>query len=57
MPIRWRLTFWYTGILLLILLILGSSVYLLLEYSLTAEIDRNLDQKANEVLSGNYHSF
>jgi signal transduction histidine kinase len=50
MPIRWRLTFWYTGLLVLIILILGSSVYLLLEYSLIAEIDRNLDQKANEVL-------
>lgn len=50
MPIRWRLTFWYTGILLLILFILGASVYLLLDYSLTAEIDRNLEQKADEVL-------
>lgn len=50
MPIRWRLTLWYTGILLLILFIFGSSVYLILEYNLTAEIDRNLAQKADEVL-------
>lgn len=50
MPIRWRLTLWYTVILLLILLILGLSVYMLLNYSLTAEIERNLTQKAGEVL-------
>lgn len=50
MPIRWRLTFWYTGILLLILIILGSSVYLLLEYSLMTEMDNNLSNKADEVL-------
>jgi len=50
MPVRWRLTLWYTGLLLAILIVLGSAVYLLLDYSLTAEIDRNLDSKANEVL-------
>lgn len=50
MPIRWRLTFWYTGILLGILIILGSSVYFLLQYSLTAELERNLENKADEVL-------
>jgi signal transduction histidine kinase len=36
--------------LLVILLVLGSAVYLLLDYSLTAEIDRNLENKADEVL-------
>ena len=50
MPIRWRLTVWYTGILLGILVILGSSVYFLLQYSLTTELERNLESKADEVL-------
>lgn len=50
MPIRWRLTFWYTGILLLILFILGSFVYILMDYSLLQETDRNLNQKADEVI-------
>ena len=50
MPIRWRMTIWYTIVLLLILVVLGSVVYLLLDYSLTAEMDRNLEQKADEVL-------
>ncbi len=50
MPIRWRLTIWYTAVLLLVLLLIGSSVYLVLEYSLTAEIERNLENKAEEVI-------
>lgn len=50
MPIRWRLTLWYTGLLLILQAILGSAVYLILEYSLTAEIQRDLEAKANEVL-------
>lgn len=49
-PIRWRLTFWYTGVLLALLLVLGTSGYLVLQYSLTAEIERQLDYKADEVL-------
>lgn len=50
MPIRWRLTIWYTCILLVILIILGSSVYLLLDYSLMSQVERDLQTKANEVL-------
>ncbi len=50
MPIRWRLTIWYTAVLLVVLLLIGSSVYLVLEYSLTAEIERNLENKAEEVI-------
>ena len=50
MSIRWRLTVWYTGILLAILLILGSFVYLVLEYSLLGQLERDLQTKATEVL-------
>lgn len=50
MPIRWRLTLWYTGFLLLILCILGLFVYLFLDYSLTSEIDRNIEQQADKVI-------
>ncbi len=50
MPTRWRLTLWYTGVLMAILVVFGSMVYLLLNYSLTAEIERNLSTKAEEVL-------
>ncbi len=50
MSIRWRLTVWYTGILLTILLILGSFVYLVLEYSLLGQLERDLQTKATEVL-------
>ncbi|QNB44919.1 HAMP domain-containing protein [Thermanaerosceptrum fracticalcis] len=50
MPIRWRLTLWYTGILLAVLVVLGSAVYFLLERSLMAEIDRYLEAKATEVV-------
>lgn len=50
MPIRWRLTLWYTGVLLLLLFILGISVYYVLEYSLMNEIDRELDLKSDEII-------
>lgn len=50
LPVRWRLAFWYTGLLCTILLILGGMVYFLLNYSLRAEIERSIENKANEVL-------
>lgn len=50
MPIRWRLTIWYTVILLVLLLLFGSTVYILLDYSLTTEIDNNISSKADDVI-------
>lgn len=50
MSIRWRLTIRFTGILLAILLVLGSFVYLLLHYSLMSQLEREMDVKADEVL-------
>lgn len=50
MTIRWRLALWYTAILVVILLLLGSSVFLLLDYTLTAEIERDISNKADKVL-------
>lgn len=50
LPVRWRLTLWYTGLLCTILLILGGMVYFLLNYSLRGEMERSIENKANEVL-------
>lgn len=50
MSIRWRLTVRFTGILLAILLVLGSFIYLLMQYSLMSQLERELDVKADEVL-------
>lgn len=48
--IRWRLTVLYTGILIAILIILGSLVYVLLHFSLMSQMERELQTKADEVL-------
>ena len=43
MPIRWRLTVWFSGILCVILLLSGALFYLLLHRYLYQETDSNLD--------------
>jgi signal transduction histidine kinase len=48
--IRWRLVGWNMLIVGLILLLLGTTVYISLERSLMAEVDRNLANRAEQAL-------
>lgn len=43
MPIRWRLTLWFSVILLIILVVSGAVLYVLLERYLMNEVDNNLN--------------
>ena len=52
MPIRIRLTLWYTFLLGAILVIFSILLYLVLMLSLHAQIDRNLQDRAQQTL---YH--
>lgn len=42
LPIRWRLTAWYSSILAIILLLFGAAVYSLMGYHLLERLDREL---------------
>lgn len=50
MTIRSRLTLWYAGVLVGVLLLLGTAVYVLLSFSLTTQIEENLKQTADDIL-------
>lgn len=50
MSVRLRLTLWYSGILMITLLVFGSSLYFILKHNLDGEIDDSLRQRADEVL-------
>jgi heavy metal sensor kinase len=50
MPIRIRLTVWYTAVLAALVVFLGSAVYTVLSISLTRQVDRTLAETADEVL-------
>lgn len=50
MTLRSRLTLWYAGVLVSVLLVLGAAVYTLLSISLTAQIEENLKQTADDIL-------
>lgn len=52
MPIRIHLTLWYTFLLGIILVTFSVLLYLVLKFSLHAQIDRNLQDRAQQVLTG-----
>ncbi len=51
MPIRIRLTLWYTGLLAIILFVLGLGVYSFLRQALIAEIDNTIRSHADGVVA------
>lgn len=50
MSLRFRLTFLYSGVLALTMLVFGSFVYFLMEHNLTAEADQNIAKIAEDVV-------
>lgn len=52
MPIRIRLTLWYTLLLGAILIIFSTALYLVLEFSLHAQLDSALRDRAQQVVNG-----
>ncbi len=52
MPIRIRLTLWYTFLLGAILIIFSTLLYLVLQFSLHAQTDRNLEDRAQQIVTG-----
>jgi heavy metal sensor kinase len=50
LPIRWRLTLWYSGILALMLVVFGSGLYVYFRNSLQASIDTKI-RSIGDVLS------
>lgn len=50
MPIRTRLTIWYTAVLALILLIFGIGVYIYVTWQMIQQVDSRLSQAANTAL-------
>lgn len=50
MSLRFRLTFLYSGVLALTMLVFGSFVYFLMEHNLTAEADQNIARIAEDVV-------
>src|SRR5262245_53411302 len=50
MPIRIRLTVWYTAVLAALVVCLGLAVYAVLSFSLTRQRDRTLAETADEVI-------
>ena len=53
--VRWRLLGWTMLVLALILALVGTAVYVTLRQTLTAEVDRNLANRANEAATEIYH--
>jgi signal transduction histidine kinase len=51
MPIRIRLTLWYTFLLGAILIISSILLYLVLKFSLHAQIDRSLQDRAQQIIT------
>jgi len=54
MSIRTRLTLWYTAVLAAFILLLGTTVYGVLSFNLTAGLDRTLRDASNQVVSTAY---
>jgi two-component system OmpR family sensor kinase len=52
MPIRIRLTLWYTLLLGAILIIFSTALYFVLEFSLHAQLDSALQDRAQQVING-----
>ena len=52
MSIRARLTLWYTGILAMLLLLFGASVYFAVSYILLRQIDESLANAASVMVGG-----
>ncbi|MFN8532666.1 MAG: ATP-binding protein [Dehalococcoidia bacterium] len=50
MSIRLRLTFWYVGLLAIMLALFSSFIYVLFERNLTEEIDNSLNDRAGEMI-------
>ena len=50
MTLRARLTLWYVVILSGVLLLFGTTVYLLVSYSLTGQIEETLKEAADDIL-------
>ncbi|MGD8621065.1 MAG: ATP-binding protein [Anaerolineales bacterium] len=50
MTLRTRLTLWYTAVLAAVLLLFGSIIFFTLTFSITNQIEENLNQTADEVL-------
>jgi signal transduction histidine kinase len=50
MSIRLRLTLWYSAVLAITLVALGSFLYFFLAHQLTEEIDRSIQNKASEII-------
>ncbi|MGQ9586078.1 MAG: ATP-binding protein [Anaerolineae bacterium] len=51
MPVRLRLTLWYTAVLAAVLLVFGVATYSVLGYVLTSDMDRRLNETAQRVLT------
>ena len=51
MPIRIRLTLWYTSLLGIILIAFGALLYFVLNFSLHAQIDYSLQDRAQQVIN------
>ena len=49
MSIRWRLTLWYTGLVALLLLIFGSTLYAVLHRSLYTQLDQSLHDRSQAI--------
>ncbi len=52
MPIRIHLTLWYTFLLGIILITFSALLFLVLKFSLHAQIDSNLQDRAQQVMTG-----
>ncbi len=52
MSIRVRLTLWYVSLLAVILIAFSVAFYTVLQYSLTSELDRSLQERAQQVSLG-----
>ena len=49
MTLRARLTLWYAGVLALVLLFYGATIYLVLSFSLTRQVEDNLERAADTI--------
>jgi two-component system OmpR family sensor kinase len=49
LPIRWQITFWFSGLLAIVLLFFGLSFYFTLQTDQLSRIDESLKRRANEV--------
>ena len=52
MSIRARLTIWYVSLLAIVLIIFSATLYGILRLSLNTEVNRTLQDRANQVAAG-----